>query len=134
MEKQRRVKQVIVIRKDLNMRKGKMVAQGAHAAVDSLIGMMDYKENDDMVQLCYDRKGVIEKWFDDGVAKICLYVNSEDELVQLFQCAKEKGLPVSLIEDAGITEFHGEVTRTCLAIGPWYADEIDGITGSLKLL
>ena len=27
------VKQVIVLRKDLNMRKGKMVAQGAHASM-----------------------------------------------------------------------------------------------------
>ena len=31
-------KQVIVLRKDLNMRKGKMVAQGAHASMAALLG------------------------------------------------------------------------------------------------
>lgn len=33
MNDQSDVKQVLVIRKDLNMRKGKMVAQGAHSAM-----------------------------------------------------------------------------------------------------
>lgn len=131
---ERRIKQVIVIRKDLNMRKGKTVAQGAHASVDSLIRMMVYCENENMAQLSFDRKGVIAKWFEDGVAKICLYVNSEDELMKVYDNAMGHKLPVSLIEDAGLTEFHGEVTKTCLAIGPWYADEIDAVTGDLKLL
>lgn len=131
---ERRVKQVIVIRKDLNMRKGKMVAQGAHAAVDALLGMMAYSEKEDKMLLSFDRQGAIAQWFEDGVAKICLYVNSEEELLSVYANAIQHKLPVSLIEDAGLTEFHGEVTKTCLAIGPWYADEIDAVTGELKLL
>ena len=48
--------------------------------------------------------------------------------------AKQDGIPCALIEDEGLTEFNGVKTKTCIAIGPWYADEIDQITGHLKLL
>jgi peptidyl-tRNA hydrolase len=130
----RKIKQVIVIRKDLNMRKGKMVAQGAHASVDSLLGMMQYSESSDKASLSFDKRGVIAEWFKEGVAKICLYVESEEELIKIYDESKRRKLPVSLIEDAGLTEFHGEVTKTCLAIGPWLSDEIDEVTGSLRLL
>jgi peptidyl-tRNA hydrolase, PTH2 family len=41
---------------------------------------------------------------------------------------------VYLITDAGHTEFKGVPTKTCLAIGPNDVDEIDVVTGHLKLL
>lgn len=131
---ERRIKQVIVVRKDLNMRKGKMVAQGAHAAVDTVLSMMQATEDAEKVSLSFDRHGILAHWLETGVAKICLYVNSEEELLAVYKNAQENNLPTSLIEDAGLTEFHGEVTKTCLAIGPWYGDEIDKVTGELKLL
>ncbi len=44
------------------------------------------------------------------------------------------GLDVHLITDSGRTEFHGQPTRTCLAIGPDDASKIDEVTGQLELL
>ena len=46
----------------------------------------------------------------------------------------EAEIPNALITDAGLTEFHGVPTKTCLGIGPWESEEIDKITGELSLL
>ena len=114
------IKQVIVIRKDLNMRKGKCVAQGCHAAMDAL-------ENQENNQ-------VIEEWWAQGSTKICVSVSSEQELVDTYNKACAARLPCSIITDAGRTEFNGIPTKTAVAIGPADAAEIDKITGTLSLL
>lgn len=67
-------------------------------------------------------------------AKVCCRVDSEQELLDIHDRAVEAGLEVHLITDSGRTEFHGQPTRTCLAIGPAPAEEIDVITGHLQLL
>lgn len=120
-------KQVIVIRKDLNMRKGKMVAQGAHA---SLKAILDY--NKDLSNL--PQKSAIKHWFENGVTKICVSVDTEKELLEIYNKAKSTNLICALITDAGLTEFDGIPTKTCCAIGPNWGNEIDKITGNLKLL
>lgn len=119
------VKQVIVMRNDLNMRKGKMVAQGSHASISFLM------KQDSAYKAA---KEEIKEWTDGSFAKICLYVNSEKELIEIYNAAREKGLMVHLITDSGKTEFGGVPTKTCLAIGPHSAEKIDPITGHLKLL
>jgi PTH2 family peptidyl-tRNA hydrolase len=113
------VKQVLVLRKDLNMRKGKMIAQGAHAA----IGALGKAKAED-----------ITKWQEDGCTKICVSVPDEIALLQLKLDAWVAGLPMYLVQDAGRTEFHGEATYTALGIGPASADEIDKLTSKLPLL
>ena len=50
----------------------------------------------------------------------------------IFQAAKEKKLEVHLVTDAGLTEFNGVPTKTCIAIGPNYSEKIDEVTGHLK--
>ena len=72
-------------------------------------------------------------WFDAGVAKVCVYVDSEEELLDIAAQGREQGFLVSLVRDAGLTEFHGEPTLTCLAFEPLPADLIDPITGGLPL-
>lgn len=114
------MKQVIVLRKDLNMRKGKMIAQGAHASVKAVIG----RQNDDRVKA----------WLDSGMTKIAVSCNSEDELLEIYQKASSKKMITSLIRDAGRTEFDGVPTLTAIAIGPGNENEINSITGELKLL
>lgn len=129
------VKQVIVIRKDLKMRRGKEISQGAHASMAWLTK-----------RLTLDKIDWVENWFVDGgfteeeqqwvkgsFAKVCLQVNSEAELLQIYETAKEAGLEAHYITDSGATEFHGVPTVTCLAIGPDLADKIDLITQHLKL-
>lgn len=113
------MKQVIVVRTDLGMRKGKMVSAGAHASINSfLLSSEDHRR----------------EWFDSGHTKICCGVGSEKELVQLFEMATEAGLPAALILDEGRTEFNGVKTLTAMCVGPAPSDKINEITGGLKLL
>jgi len=112
------MKQVIVIRKDLNMRKGKMIAQGCHA---SLGAYFNAKEADS------------ELWLKNGQTKIAVSVESEAELLEIFQQAKNLKLPCALIKDAGHTELEPG-TMTAVGIGPADDDEINKVTGKLKLL
>lgn len=137
MEELKRIsKQVIVVRKDLNMRKGKMVAQGSHACLKAVLDKM--KANEDAVQtqfvLNIDNKSAIYDWLTGRFTKICVSVNSEAELLSIYNKAKEANLICSLITDAGLTEFNGVPTLTCCAIGPEWSIEIDSITGKLPLL
>ena len=114
------MKQVIIIRKDLKMRRGKEIAQGAHASM-SFILKGDFK------------RAELTEWLETGQTKICLQVDSEDELLELDKKAKEIGLTSNIITDAGRTEFGGVSTRTCIAIGPNKSEDIDKITKHLKL-
>jgi PTH2 family peptidyl-tRNA hydrolase len=122
-------KQVIVVRKDLNMRKGKMISQGCHASVGAVLKCMNKVNKGDDSNF-----DALEEWLAGRFTKICVYVESEKELLDIYANAKDAALNVKLIKDAGLTEFNGVPTLTCLAIGPDYPDKIDKITGHLKLL
>lgn len=123
--KNRTVKQVIVIRKDLGMRRGKEISQGSHASM----AFMVEQRRGNLITL----DGVSTIWLQTGQTKITTKVDNEDELNELYEEAKAAGLKVYLITDLGHTEFNGVQTKTALAIGPDYADSIDKITGHLKL-
>lgn len=114
------LKMMIVMRKDLNMRKGKMIAQGAHAAVT--VALDGYNH------------GEVHKWFNSGQRKIAVSVDSEEELLKIYQEAIKAKIPAKLIIDAGHTEFDGVPTKTCCAIGPATDADLQPITGDLKLL
>ena len=152
-------KQVIIVRTDLKnskgekIRTGKIAAQVAHASLGVIMDMMSvgpeelvlaipltagYRvETTDKIErkFSYERGSMLEAWLDGRFTKICLRCDSEEELLDLF---KEVGihtdLPCKLITDAGLTEFGGVPTNTCIAIGPGDPDEINKITGHLKLL
>jgi PTH2 family peptidyl-tRNA hydrolase len=123
-------KQVIVLRKDLNMRKGKMVAQGAHASMGAILGLCQVKN--DTLELKMDDR--VRPWLTGRFKKICVSVNSEQELLAIHNQALEAGLVTSLIQDAGLTEFGGVKTYTAVAVGPDREDRVDAITGTLPLL
>ena len=115
------MKQAIVVRTDLKMGKGKLAAQVAHASLSA-------------ADVARERKSAwYEGWKAGGQAKIVLKVESEEELQKLYLKAKSAGLPVSLIEDRGLTQVEPG-TVTCLGIGPAPDGELDEITGKLKLL
>lgn len=135
----RTAKQVIVIRKDLNMRKGKMIAQACHASLGALIKLFDKQEYPDdryKYSLSFEENGYLDKWLNGIFTKICLYVNSEDELVALYNKITQENsdIPCVMIEDNGLTEFHGVKTKTCIGIGPYWSDDIDKFTANLPLL
>lgn len=120
------VKQVIVMRHDLGMRRGKQIAQGSHASM----AFLSRRVQSGNLKL----NPAMEFWLDESFAKICVRVDSEEALMEVYDKAIEAELEVHLVTDAGRTEFHGVSTRTCLAIGPAESDRIDVITGDLKLL
>lgn len=137
-----KVKQVIVIRKDLNMRKGKMISQGAHASMacltNNLIGYPFSKIKFPFKLLNFLYLWFFKKqfryWFISDFRKICVYVESENELINIFIKAKNKNLICSIIKDNGLTEFKGIPTFTSVAIGPDFSEKIDEITGNLPLM
>lgn len=137
---EKNTKQVIVIRKDLNMRKGKMIAQGSHASMSFLTinGQFGYcKDNENIFyneDFSFDDRTEINHWLQNSFRKICVYVNSEQELLDIHQAALDAGCISHLIEDNGATEFNGVKTLTCCAIGPHYDERFEGLTDHLPLL
>lgn len=136
------VKQVIVMRHDLNMRKGKYAAQASHASMAFLsrriqAGLQkkswELKRGISVIRNILGIKPPEEEWLTGSFAKVVCKVDSEEELLKIFESAKKAGLEVHLITDSGRTEFGGVPTRTCLAIGPDNASRIDPVTGHLTL-
>ena len=127
------MKQIIVVRKDLNMRKGKIAAQVAHASMKVLLDRQITLVNKS--ELVLELTPEMYSWlFEEAFTKICVSVNSEQELLDLQTKANELNVPNALIVDSGRTEFNGVPTVTCLAIGPHKEEVIDSITGGLPLL
>ena len=111
-------KQVILIRNDLKLPKGKACAQAAHASVEAALKA---------------DKDLLSAWRSLGQAKIVLKVADEKELLQYFQEAKDSGFATSLISDAGKTVV-APGTNTAVAIGPDETEKLDVLIGNLKLL
>ena len=111
-------KQVILVRQDLKLPKGKLAAQAAHASVESVLNSDKHK---------------VQEWRREGMAKIVLKVKDEKELLFYLRQAKEAGLTAALITDAGRTVI-APGTNTCVSIGPDEEEKIDEITGKLPLL
>lgn len=111
-------KQVILIRQDLKLPKGKACAQCSHASVDAVL-----KSNPQ----------IVKAWREEGMAKIVVKVKDLKQLIKYFQEAKDNDIKASLITDAGKTVV-SPGTKTCAAIGPDEEEKIDQITKDLKLL
>ena len=137
-----RAKMMIVMRKDLKMRKGKIAAQAGHACIEAIL-MALHKEGitgelemgaDGMYLKGEGREATpLSDWFRYGCAKVCVYVDSEEALLAIADQAREKGILAAVITDAGMTEFHGVPTKTCLALEPLPTEIADELTGGLPL-
>ena len=112
------MKQVILVRADLKMPKGKLAVQVAHASVEATLKC---------------DKGIIAEWRDQGMKKVVLKVKDKKELLDYNQFAKDAGLKTALITDAGKTFFDTHAT-TCTAIGPAADEKIDKVTGQLTMV
>lgn len=123
-----RIKQVILIRKDLKMRRGKEIAQGSHASMEFLVSGL---RGAGTASTALTLDPAAAAWIEKGMAKVCLRVNSEQELIDLHQKSLALGLKSHLIRDSGRTEFAGVPTLTACAIGPDAAERIDEVTGLL---
>lgn len=111
-------KLVVLVRSDLQLSKGKMSAQVAHAAVECALAV----DND-----------VLDEWRSEGAKKIVLKVADLKELHKFRELAKKEGLVNVIISDAGHTELPPG-TITVLGVGPDDEKKIDKVTGKLKLV
>lgn len=111
-------KQVIVVRDDLKLSRGKLAVQVAHAAI------IGYEKSD---------KKIVEEWRRDGQKKIVLKVSNLKELMEVKERAEKVGFVTGIVKDAGLTEIPPG-TITALVIGPDIESKIDKITGNLQLL
>ncbi|MEK6973980.1 MAG: peptidyl-tRNA hydrolase Pth2 [Nanoarchaeota archaeon] len=111
-------KQVIIVRADLKMPKGKLATQCCHASVECILN----SDNE-----------TVNKWMAEGGKKVILKVTSEKELIKYFKMAKGMKLKTSIIKDSGKT-FFKEPTTTCIGIGPDLEKKIDNVSGNLKML
>lgn len=125
------VKQVIVVRRDLSMRKGKLAAQVAHASMKFLVENDTSERGDEITVKLTPQEAA---WLRGPFTKIVVAADSEDELKDLVLKAKISDVQVHEIIDSGRTEFHNVPTLTCAAFGPDELDVIDEITGHLKPL
>lgn len=141
-------KQVILIRKDLQMPAGKLAAQVAHASMACILNMgkwqggSRFKEQEDgftviagtrtfTIQL--DEDSPVHDWMTKSFPKITLEVKNEAQLKRYYDEAVAAGLPASWIVDAGRTVFNGVPTPTCVGIGPASREQIDAITKRLRV-
>lgn len=113
------MKQIIVIRKDLKMRRGKEIAQGAHASVKAILDNLEHPN--------------VKAWLADAYTKIVVRVDSEEELLSVYEQAKSSGIICALVQDRGLTEFGGILTYTTAAVGPDSDENLAPITGQLDL-
>lgn len=131
-------KQVIVIRKGICGSRGKEISQGCHASMGALLTRFGQYWEGSGTEGFYIQSKIIDQdpvmiWLKGSFTKITLYVNTEEELIDLEKKAKEAGLPHALTTDNGKTVFKGIPTKTALAIGPGWSEDIDRITGHLPL-
>jgi len=111
-------KQVIAVRADLQMGKGKMAAQAAHASLGAYRNASAYARNE---------------WEESGEKKVVVKVKDLEELMHFYKKAKSMGIPSCLIKDAGKTEVEPG-TVTALGMGPDDEKRLDSLTGGLKLV
>lgn len=131
-------KQVIVIRRDLKMRRGKEIAQGAHAAMAWLSRDLVYEDYDGNSGLIAGQATIAFTnaelaWLQGAFRKITCQVPDEVALRAVHEKAARAGVLSILITDAGLTEFGGVPTVTALAVGPDWDHLVDAVTGELSL-
>lgn len=134
------------------MRKGKIAAQCCHASIAFLtkqiqLPLVDEWSDDqyfgqNLNQFGYNPRFIRQvhldeesaQWIDGAFTKVVVSVNSEAELLAVYQAARTYGCRSQLIQDAGRTEFHGVPTYTCVAVGPNFVSKVDAVTKTLPLL
>jgi len=131
MTNQQSTKQVIVMRRDLGMSKGKIGAQAAHAAMSFITRKLDpcsplFTYRPEPMKL-----PAITHWLNESFKKVVLWVESADELHEVYLAAMRRNMIVHRITDNGDSEFKGVPTTTCIAIGPDWDEAFVGLTDHL---
>jgi len=105
-----------VVRTDLKLSMGKTAAQVSHASVSAML-----------------KSKLRDSWLRGGQKKVVLKCRDQEELLEIYENARNMGLPTALIKDMGLTEIPPG-TITCIGIGPEKEEVLDRVTGHLKML
>lgn len=131
------LRQMLVVRHDLKMRKGKYGAQAGHAPVMMMTDTpgAGFRTNATGKRelVVPDEDGTLEAWMLAGQKKVSVYVTSDEELQDLHRRASAAGLRCTMVVDSGLTEFKNVPTRTILSIGPHPKALVDPFTEHLPL-
>lgn len=139
------VKQYIIVRTDLGMNAGKLAAQAAHSCMKVFFDKMRFmpvvgtepnqppSESDFVGTYSWSVTEEEKLWVDGRFTKITKRVKNEGQLLKVYNAAKDAGLNVSLIKDAGLFGLEGE-NYTVVAVGPNYVDKCEPVVGKLQLL
>ncbi len=115
------VKLLCLVNHGLKMGKGKIAAQVGHAAVKAALNAAEHHPNQ------------MQAWLSSGQRKVVVKAQDAEEIEKLLAAAKRKGLPTCTVHDAGRTQIPAG-SLTVGAVGPGSSEEIDELTGHLKLL
>ena len=133
------VKQIIVVNNELRskLRHGKLAAQVSHASLGALFSVAVIEQHGSVggvpiLSKCIYMTPELEHWFNEKFTKVVLRADNEEHLLAIHKQAEEAGLMTALIKDVGNTVFH-EPTYTCVGIGPATDDQLNPITGNLKM-
>lgn len=125
------VKQVIVMRRDLGLSRGRLAAQVAHASIkvffDRLIEVGDGRYE---IGPCedWDWHGAVKPWVTECFTKVVLGAKDKATLLDLQEKAKAAGIPTGLMEES---DLGGE--PTALALGPAKSEDLDPLVAHLRL-
>lgn len=126
---QPKVKQIILVRRDIKLPPGKLGAQASHASLGVVKKLMT-----DENQLVMLPGSPLDLWWNGSWTKVCLRLDSIDDLAGLLAKCDEADLQYCIVKDNGLTVYHGVPTITCIGIEPSTAEKLDPIFGHLKLL
>jgi PTH2 family peptidyl-tRNA hydrolase len=113
-------KLVVAVRQDLDMSKGKMAVQVAHASVITALKCKSSNAK------------WFRNWYNEGQKKVVVKADDVEKLLDLQRDAEKLNVSTALIDDAGLTELPPGTT-TCVGMGPAPNSVIDQVTGNLKL-
>lgn len=128
-----KVKQLIIVRKDLDMPVGKLSAQVSHASLLSFLNACNKQKNKNSIHYVINDNDFNYEWINGSYPKVVLAVKNENQILKYKQKAEENGIPCALITDEGRTCFDGQPTITCLGVGPFDKDILDKIFKRLRL-
>lgn len=123
------VKQVIVVRKDLNMKKGQLAAHVAEASIKFLTDNNESVRGDELTIKLNPEEAI---WLNEGFSKIVLGIDSKDALQDLLFRAELDGIEAYPIVVSSPSEFNGDKTLVCAAFGPATSQDLSKVIGKLK--
>ena len=144
-------KQLIIVRKDLEMSHGKMAAQVAHASQQFLFKEIkrntkyDYDVDNYETDRLYFDKDMYEQWINGDYTKVVCRAKNKSDLLKVINIAEELGLKIDedlfLIRDLCFTELEVEdidengvgSTITCIGFKPLPEEVMSKISKKYQL-